>query len=624
MPQLLWISMAAALLVLPLVLAFFAAPRGQTSFASALLRVPVAFAVDLYLVIAISSVMPVAYAALVTRVLYVVGFGVWRLGSSSRVAVPRHAFWVSALLFAIALAATNRLSWGFNYLGDRQWHIPLVSSIEGQTLPFANVYNGGRLRYHWGGDVATAMARACSLDHLSSAAALALAHDVYMAAGVVWVAAFARAMGVRTWLFPAFCAFALAHHGLIPYRIGEIAKDEPFYSFATVSYRPHVPVSFVASVGLLGALFARVSAPHVRGARRAIVAGLAVTSICDEASVGIFGLVLGATWLFAPRAFARTRTRAFGALLLFGVVTVLPNVWLTGTVGHGGAVRAVAWVWPRFAGTEGIHTPLFSTDGAAMLVRYLGAPVFGFAVLVASRLRGRRARTQGPPWAVIGVVAACLLVSGTFALCLVVNGSAGEAQRYYVAAFLTPMIAAALFADSLRPTLRPVLVFFFGVPVVASLYEDAALLARLRYTEHTPGSHNPNMAFDPFDVDCADVASARFGESPQQVYVDRTGYLLYASCRSLTLPGTNNAGWQMPIYGDSSVERQRSALERSVVVDDAHAACWRNRASDPVCTELKSGGKCKPGDRYFLDCELPLPPNRIQRLPKTSSSASAM
>ena len=184
--------------------------------------------------------------------------------------------------------------------------------------------------------------------------------------------------------------------------------------------------------------------------------------------------------------------------------------------------------------------------------------------------------------------------------------------------------AVALVADTLRRRLRPIMVFALGVPAIASFYEDAAFRAKMRLTEFTAGSHSTDMPFNLFDVDCADVAATHFGEPPQRIYIDHTGYRLYSTCRSLWLPGSDNAGWKMALYPDYSVDRQRSTLERSIVGDSARAACWRKRSSDTVCADLKARGLCKPSDLYFVECDLPLPPNRIQRRPNTSSSASAM
>ncbi len=623
MPPAPWFLLSTAGLVLPLVLAYFAAPRGRGSFAEALLRVAVAFGVDLCVVIVLATVLPVCWAAMVSRVLYSVAFVIWRLGGTSRVAHPPMAFVGAAIVFTLVVLTSTHLSWTFTYLGDRQWHLPLVPSIEGQRLPFDNVFNATRLHYHWGGDLVAAEARAFSLDHLSSAAALSLVHDVYMGLGAAWIVLFARALGVRSWVFPAFCALAVVHHDLVPRLIGVTAKDEPFYPFDIVTYRPHVPVSFVASVGLVGAVVVRVVAPHVAGARRALAASLFVVAICDEASAGVFGLSLAVTWLFAPKILARSRLRGFGLLVALAWLVVVPNLVLTGTLGSGGAVRAMRWVAPRFAGTEGIHTPVFSMDGATLAVRQLGAPLGSAIALVLSLVR-RPASAARPAFGVVAFVLSVLLVAGLFAVCLVVNESAGEAQRYYVPIFVVSMSVVALTQPTLRRQFVPVLVVAFGVPMIASLYDGSAMVEKLRYSEFTAGGHDADMPFDLFEVDCRDVAAARFGESPQRIYIDKSGWSLYSACRSLWLPGNDHAGWKMPIFPDSNVERQRSTLEGTVVDASAPAVCWRGSRSDAVCTDLKARGLCRPGDRYFLECELPLKPDRFQRLPKTSSSASAM
>src|SRR5947209_1899263 len=101
MPQLPWLIVSSGLLLLPMVLGYFAAPRGQSSFASAMLRTAVAFAVDLLLVTLLAAFVPFAHAALVARVIYVVVFVAHRLGGAGRVAHEPKAFALALAVFVI-------------------------------------------------------------------------------------------------------------------------------------------------------------------------------------------------------------------------------------------------------------------------------------------------------------------------------------------------------------------------------------------------------------------------------------------------------------------------------------------------------------------------------------------
>ncbi|CAN5591050.1 hypothetical protein BH09MYX1_BH09MYX1_38510 [soil metagenome] len=613
MPPLPWLLLSLALLLLPLVLAYFAARPGNGSFAAALFRVPVALAVDVVFISVLSAFVPLAIAAVAARVAYVVAFAMWRIGGAAKI---EHDFRTVALAIAagaITISASLELSWHFT-IWDRQWHLPLVASLEGQTLPFANTLDAGRLHYHFGGDLIAAEARALSFDHLSSASALSLVHDAFIGLAVAWLVALCRALGARSLVVPALAAIALAWHGAIPRFVGVMGKDDPFFSFSQVSYRPHAPVSLLAGTMLIGALVSRMIAPRLRGARSAIVAGLLVASLCDEASVAIYGLAIGVTWVFFPRVLGRTRWRGVGFLFLLLVAVVVPNVFITGTIGHGGALRTVEWVAPRFAGMEGISTPLFSARGAIRGSMWLAAPL---AALIALTL-SRTAKRGGPPGSALVFVATTFFVGCTLALCLVVNGSAGEAQRFYLAPFVGPLVVLTLLTRDLRPSLKPFVGLAIGVPALLSVYADATIAAKLRFSEYTAGAHDVEMPYSLFDVDCADVAPTRLGEPTRRMYVDVTGYSLYSSCRSLWVPGQKHAGWGIEIFSETNSNRQRTTLERSLTGTSAPAACWNNRPSDAVCNDLKLRGLCTPSNRYFVDCTLPLDDHRAGQT--TSSS----
>ncbi len=63
---------------------------------------------------------------------------------------------------------------------DRLWHIPLVTSMRGQRVPFYNVFERhGQLFYHYLGDAHAAMLQALSLDpHPCASNALSRSHDI--------------------------------------------------------------------------------------------------------------------------------------------------------------------------------------------------------------------------------------------------------------------------------------------------------------------------------------------------------------------------------------------------------------------------------------------------------------
>ncbi len=186
-----------------------------------------------------------------------------------------------------------------------------------------------------------------------------------------------------------------------------------------------------------------------------------------------------------------------------------------------------------------------------------------------------------------------------------VNGSEGEAQRFYLALFIGPLVVLTLLARTLRPALMPFVGLAVGIPAILSVYADGVIATSLRLTEHS-GAFNHDMPFSLFDVDCADVAASHFGESPRRMYVDASGHSLYASCRSLWVPGQKQGGWGIEIFPETTSARQKTALERNVIGTSAPATCWNNHPSDAVCNDLKARGLCAHGSGYFVECTLPL------------------
>jgi hypothetical protein len=593
-----WLLCSAVLLALPLVFAYFAAPRTNDSFARALFRVPVAFAGDILFVSILTVFIPLSIATIASRVVYVLAFLAWRfvVGRFRR----EHQFGALAsglVAGIVTVVGFLELSWHF-VIWDRGWHMPLVASLEGQTLPFHNALDGGLLSYHLGGDLVGAMARACSFDHLSSLSALSLVHDLALALTVAWLIALCRALGARSLAIPAVLATALAFHGPIPNTIGVTHEDVPFFPFTQLSYRPHAPLSLLAGTMLVSAFVSRIVAPRIRGAHAAIAASVVIASICDEASVGIYGLAMGITWLFFPRVFGQTRLRGIAFLVLLAFAVVLPNVLITRTIGSGGVVRGVKWVLPRFAGVEGGETPLFSFGALLHGPMWLAAPITATVAIAVSRFVKRP---------LVLFVFATVLVAIVPALCLVVNGSPGEAQRFYIALFVVPIVVATLTIRHAPTVMQSLAVLNVVTPAILSVYSDWTISWGLRGGLNASGAHNPDMPFSIFDVDCAEVLpKLRFGERPRRMYIDHAGHSLYSACRSLIVPGRVQAGWGISIFEDSSVTRQKETLEKNITGKTAPAACWSTYASDSVCQDLKNRKLCKPGNTYFVDCTLPL------------------
>jgi hypothetical protein len=176
-------AVAVALYLVPFVVALLARGRKAPHTWELALDVPVVMAVDLLGILVLAFVVRLDWAILASRIVWI-GLGGWA-AYRRRLAWPRcldvRTTAIVGLSAAFGAQASLWLSrdWG---IWDRRWHMPLVTSIEGQRVPFRNVYyEPGALHYHFSGDVHAAMFRALSFEHVSSGLALSISHDVIYA-----------------------------------------------------------------------------------------------------------------------------------------------------------------------------------------------------------------------------------------------------------------------------------------------------------------------------------------------------------------------------------------------------------------------------------------------------------
>ncbi len=141
---------------------------------------------------------------------------------------------------------------------DRAWHIPLVTSIRAQKIPFVNVFDPATvLHYHYSGDVYAALVQTLSGGIVSSSLALSIAHDLVFAEtaaslvllfvhlGVARVTALVASFGVLT-CGPVTLLLAGANRPLSGYSIVSVFQ---------ISYRPHSRcLAALLIVGVFGAM----------------------------------------------------------------------------------------------------------------------------------------------------------------------------------------------------------------------------------------------------------------------------------------------------------------------------------------------------------------------------------
>lgn len=603
---------AALVYLLPIALGVVALTVARKSLTEIALWVPVLVTADLLAIGVLSVVASLGTAALLVRVLEIVALGIAGARFRKRtwsgvVLLRRHgaAFAISIGAAVVAVAPYVETSHTLN-IWDRNWHAPLVASIEGQTFPFANVYEAGsRLHYHFSGDLLAACFRAFSFDALSSASALSLAHDVFMGISAGWLALFLVSIGTHR-VVAWFAGVALALHGCIPRNFDGDHDGYAFHLFTKLSYRPHVPCALFALTVLAAlvthlALATREEVRVVSGVKPlALGAATFLAGMSDESSTVVFLCGMGATFLLAPRIFGSTRTRGLLLLAFAGVVFLVVTMLVTGSLASHGVVNKSVWHAPRLACVlRPDELKLSEPSNVRMLlvvcvppITFLLATTLG-AARIARSADGARTRAFGAAL-FGGVVLSVCLFLGT---CLTVNGVANESQRFFVAPFVANLVVAAVFLGHVRGPSRALTLVALALPAAYTLY-----FLRVQLREETAsrmGENVPTWRDDLYRIDCHRDVGARFGERPSAYYLDEEAFMTFASCRPTYLPGARAVQWPLKVY---PLVVSKDQLGDPAVRDSHVAICRADGRNDGFCTHLRSVRACAAEGERFLRC----------------------
>src|SRR5436190_9630415 len=240
---------AAVLMLLPTGLALCFYARRDRALWHLAAVIPAAVALDILLVLVLCRVMRLEFAAFASRVVWV-GGGAWMWWRARRradgpawpVALDRQAL-LGLGLAAVAAFALSLVLSRPAAIWDRELHIPLVSSLRGQRIPFANAFEPGQgLHYHFSGDVLAAMVQTFSFAVLNASLALSLTHDVLFALialslGLAMLGAGRKpphlvVLGVVAVLLSGPC--------VLRFGIGEPYLGYNYYGFYNWAYRPHL------------------------------------------------------------------------------------------------------------------------------------------------------------------------------------------------------------------------------------------------------------------------------------------------------------------------------------------------------------------------------------------------
>ena len=524
--------------------------------------VPLVLGVDALAMLLVARLFPLGAAVWALRGAWLV-LGVadrlrHRGGPSTRSPRDLVAAGCALLLAAGTVALTAPLSYRF-VIWDRDWHVPLVSSLRAQTVPFANVFVPAPLRYHYLGDALAAALQSLSLGHVHAALALSLAHDVHLALLPVALFFVLRATGTRlaapVLALAAACAPLAGPFSAMRPGVGNPLAEgvrslqlcgNGHLSFLTLGYRPHTVVAafyltmFVALLTARDATRAAAPSPRWIGAGLVVVAG--TLTLLDETSLGIAGLGLGVAWLLAPATLGSSRVRALvvpaACLAAIGVVTVVHR----GALGPGGPVHAMTLHPARVLGLYGQPT-LALTDHDAWKQLFFDLSPTVITALLALWVAARSRRHASV--AVAALYATVVAISSFLWMRVDVNGDPAESQRFlFGAVALAPGVAClALAAAQGMPATRLALLLTLLAPSASSL-----LWYRAFYGEgHT---YPPYVsAFGPvYTTDCVASTGPVARGAPAVRYVEGASLYAFAGCQPTRLPGIAGGGWDVAIH----------------------------------------------------------------------------
>ena len=381
------------------------------------LDIPLSVAVDLVAILTLARVFRLETAVVLTRV-------GWCLGAIAFVWLRRHRpVWPSALgwrtslalLLACACAVWVSLQLSRSCaIWDRQWHIPLVTALRGQRVPFVNVYEPhGGLYYHYSGNVLAAVLQTLSADTMHASLALSLAHDLMFGLIGATLALLCAQLGVRRAGLLCLVALGTLLAGPATLLLGGEARPTGGYSFVNyynLSFRPHDALAGLMFVGFAAAVLLRVlrkpmSAPVSRTAP-VLLATTTLLVVTDEVSLGMLGLAMGAAWLVEPDVLAPRRATGIQILVALVAVMAAATFLFVGTLAPGAPHQTLTIVPWRLPGFYKPSIPLSDPQGLRLLLCDLGSilAVLGAGAIAAMRTRRREPRAVFAFHAVLAVV----------------------------------------------------------------------------------------------------------------------------------------------------------------------------------------------------------------------------
>src|SRR5260370_41872167 len=174
-----------AVALIPIVVFLFLPCRRDKPAWQLALNVPAAVAYDLLLILLLARLMPLDAAAWVSKAMWIF-YGITVLSLRRRqgkitawpielsLPVCSRAFAAAVIALMVSLTISRPYA-----VWDREWHIPFVTSLRGETAPFVVLYQPWQPRFnHFGAPAVAAAFDILSYRPRYSCPALSLVHDV--------------------------------------------------------------------------------------------------------------------------------------------------------------------------------------------------------------------------------------------------------------------------------------------------------------------------------------------------------------------------------------------------------------------------------------------------------------
>jgi hypothetical protein len=583
--------------------------------------IPAALALDLVVTTLLSRLFLLDVAIWLTKASWlvlgaIVFFVRWRRGwrPSWPTELPREALVQALLVGLIALVLSLTMTRPCA-LWDRQFHVPLLTSLRGQSSPFVAAYEPWKaLHYHYGGNLLATSMQATSFSILHASHALSLVHDWSCFWLGVTTTLVLRRLGLRqtTLLVLVFLVMYFASPV-----IGLEGQKRPWYggysstSYMSLSLRPHVAVGMLAALPFFTLPLIRLTELRKDIAWTELAVALLplipFLLIVDEFAIGVLGLGLAAVWLAYPRVFAVTRRQGVYLFAGLALAMLFGFLVMNGTVSPGAPNYRLRFSFPS---SPGFYAKAWRLDTGPG-IRFFVSDLLG---ILAVFLGGAWLATRNRHPLVLGgfvMYATVASVSVLLFSTLLYSGSGRENHRFVTALMLfCPIFAVAWLVP--RPGLQPRVSGIAELVMALGLVTSAVSGVDWYTGEGARACEKDGISTEFYGTNCrSEVGATVVTERTRPMYVDPAIQYLYIGCRPAFMVGPVSSldGHDLKVgKAQSGIAALREfAREPRFQAPTAptSVACASEGSTDPACQLLqRTEGACKPAGSKATLCTM--------------------